>query len=65
MFQRPKCFFEKADAMHLSVSPTASSLCLATVVWNPHTSSGTSMISEAGFVRTTDCSRVFTTTHRL
>ena len=49
-------FFKKADAMQLSVSPTAAFLCLATVVWNPHTSSGISMISEAGLVCTTDCS---------
>lgn len=40
------------------------SLCLATVVWNPHASSGTSMVSEACscFVCTTDT--VFTTVRR-
>lgn len=34
--------------LHGTAIAHSFSLCLATVVWNPHTSSGTSMISEGG-----------------
>lgn len=38
------------------------SFCLAAVVWNPHTSSGISVISAARFCFV--CTPVFTTMHR-
>lgn len=40
----------------ISFAHSVTPFCLATVVWNPHASSGTSMISEAAMFVLTVCS---------